>query len=550
TVECRRHDKAQKTSWLSTAAKETSSRAWNIRTLMDKDNVLRPERRTTLIARELACYNINIAAFSETRLAWEGSIEKLGGGYTFFWKGKAESEGRIHGVGFAIKTSLLKRLPDLPIGINERPISLRFLLNHRLIRAVFNLHIIPPQRKRPKMIRAVFNTAKLKHLDTHDELKQELEENLSIYLWEKRTPSEKWKTGKTVLGLKKRVHQDWFDENEDVIIKILNEKQNAFVDWQDDPTSTSKKDHFKHLQRKAQFQLQTRNFKKFFDALKTIYRPSRSGSTLIKDKAGITQHWAEHFNSLLSRSSSVDPKALDLVPQQPIKEDLDLPPSLGEVKTAISQMNTGKAPGKDGIMAEIYKAAGPKPIEILYNILSSVWEVEEMPKDFKDAIIIPLFKNKGSKADCGNYPGISLLSIAGKILNRLISNISENTLSEAQCGFRPVCNMIDMIFVVMQFLGKTEVLFQSSLTTYNNPSPSILIQGTKLKNVDNFKYLGRNISSDGSLDIERSSRLCKANQALGRLYTRVLNQHNISFSTKLIVYNAVVVTSLLYGSET
>uniref|UniRef100_H3B9N4 Uncharacterized protein n=1 Tax=Latimeria chalumnae TaxID=7897 RepID=H3B9N4_LATCH len=165
--------------------------------------------------------------------------------------------------------------------------------------------------------------------------------------------------------------------------------------------------------------------------------------------------WAEYFNSLLNRSSSVDPKALDLVPQQPIKEDLDLPPSLSEVKTAISQMNTGKAPGKDGIMAEIYKAASPKTIEILYNILSSVWEVEEMPKDFKDATIIPLFKNKGSKADCGNYQGISLLSIAGKILARIIlnwltSNISENTLPEAQCGFRPGRNMIDMIFVVRQ----------------------------------------------------------------------------------------------------
>uniref|UniRef100_H3ABH8 Reverse transcriptase domain-containing protein n=1 Tax=Latimeria chalumnae TaxID=7897 RepID=H3ABH8_LATCH len=484
--------------------------AWNIHTLMDKDNVPRPERRTALIARELACYNIDIAALSETRLAGEGSIEERGGGYTFFWKGKAESEGGIHGVGLTIKTTLLKLLPDLPIGF-------------RLIRAVFNLHIIPPQCKRPKMIRAIFNTAKLKHLDTRDELKQELEENLSVYLWEKRTPSEKWsqfkeivtETAKTVLGLKKRVHQDWFDENEDVIIKILNEKQNAFVDWQDDPTSTSKKDRFKHLQRKAQFQLQTKNLKKFFDALKTICGPSRSGTTpllssdgttLIKDKAGITQCWAEHFNNLLSRSSSVDPKALDLVPQQPIKEDLDLPPSLGEVKT----MNTGKAPGKDGIMAEIYKAAGPKTIEILYNILYSVWEVEEMPKDLKDATIIPLFKNKGSKG-CGNYRGISLLSIAGKILariilNRLILNISENMLPEAQCGFRPGASQL---FGLTISLGKTEVLFQSSLTTYNDPPPCIFIQGTKLKNADNLKYLGSNISSDGSLDIEISSRLCK-----------------------------------------
>ncbi|KAL8574199.1 hypothetical protein ACOMHN_053520 [Nucella lapillus] len=60
---------------------------------------------------------------------------------------------------------------------------------------------------------------------------------------------------------------------------------------------------------------------------------------------------------------------------------------------------------------------------------------------------------------CGNYRGISLLSIAGKILarvilNRLISNISENNLPEAQCGFRPGRCTIDMIFAVRQVQEK------------------------------------------------------------------------------------------------
>jgi len=64
-----------------------------------------------------------------------------------------------------------------------------------------------------------------------------------------------------------------------------------------------------------------------------------------------------------------------------------------------------------------------------------------MPNDFQEALIVSLYKNKGSKSDCGNYRGISLLSIAGKIFARVMLNrlttVSEQNLPEAQCGFRP-----------------------------------------------------------------------------------------------------------------
>ena len=78
--------------------------AWNVRTLLDRDTSLRPERRTALIARELGKYQIDIAALSETsRIADEGSVAEPKGGYTFFWRGKAKDEDRIHGVGLAVR---------------------------------------------------------------------------------------------------------------------------------------------------------------------------------------------------------------------------------------------------------------------------------------------------------------------------------------------------------------------------------------------------------------------------------------------------------------
>ena len=48
--------------------------SWNVRTILDRKSSERLERRTALIAKESARYRIDIAAFSETRLADEGSI--------------------------------------------------------------------------------------------------------------------------------------------------------------------------------------------------------------------------------------------------------------------------------------------------------------------------------------------------------------------------------------------------------------------------------------------------------------------------------------------
>ena len=57
-------------------------------------------------------------------------------------------------------------------------------------------------------------------------------------------------------------------------------------------------------------------------------------------------------------------------------------------------------------------------------------------------------------------------------------------------------------------------------------------------------------SSDGSLDREINVRICRASQALGRLRSRVLNQHNIQLSNKLQVCKTVALSSPLYGCET
>ena len=69
---------------------------WNVRKLLDTGTAERPARRTALLAAELQRYNIDIAALSETRLADEGSLTEVAGGYTFFWKGLPPDLSLIH----------------------------------------------------------------------------------------------------------------------------------------------------------------------------------------------------------------------------------------------------------------------------------------------------------------------------------------------------------------------------------------------------------------------------------------------------------------------
>ena len=116
-------------------------------------------------------------------------------------------------------------------------------------------------------------------------------------------------------------------------------------------------------------------------------------------------------------------------------------PSLKTVK-AIKLLSSGKAPGSDAIPAEIYKTGGPPVAEKLTELFHIMWRKETIPKEFKDATIIYLFKRKGNPQVCDNHRGISLLSIAGKVvarvlLNRLNEHLEQSgLLPKIQCGFR------------------------------------------------------------------------------------------------------------------
>ena len=68
--------------------------------------------------------------------------------------------------------------------------------------------------------------------------------------------------------------------------------------------------------------------------------------------------------------------------------------------------------------------------------------------------------------------------------------------------------------------------------------------------VDKFTYLGSTLSRSVVIDDEINTRIAKASAAFGRLSKNVWDRRGITTETKLKVYKAVVLTTLLYGCET
>ena len=112
-----------------------------------------------------------------------------------------------------------------------------------------------------------------------------------------------------------------------------------------------------------------------------------------------------------------------------------------------------------------------------------------------------------------------------------------------QCKLREI-----QLFRLEVSLKKTEVLLQPAPLEKYHPR-HITISGTELKAVHQFTYQGCTITSDVKIDREVDYRLVMANSAFGRLYKRVWNNKHLKKGTKISVYWAVVLTTLLYDSE-
>ena len=101
-------------------------------------------------------------------------------------------------------------------------------------------------------------------------------------------------------------------------------------------------------------------------------------------------------------------------------------------------------------------------LEWLVRLFNICFMLSIVSVDWVIACMVPLYKGKGDMYECGNFRGISPLSVVGKVYGRVLINRirdkTENVIAEVQGDFRRGRGCTDLIFIVRQicekYLGK------------------------------------------------------------------------------------------------
>ena len=301
-----------------------------------------------------------------------------------------------------------------------------------------------------------FNVEKLKGRSVDDDgqntprgLFQEQVCTVAREKWnDSETIEEKWSVlrstltdvAQAVLGKEVRHQPDWYRESTDVIEPLIKRRNQLYAKWLRSDRVTDKQ-AFKKARcdtrrtirnaKEQWFLMKAQEAEKNRFSGKSIWRSIRdmqSGrrgivpmrSTAIRDENGNPcstledqqERWRRHFASILNTQSQFDHTEIEnrdrFVAELPSREELE---------EAIGKLKNGKAGGKSDILPEMVRAACCEEefLEMLLELIHQAWKEGRVPKDWVDAVLIPIPK-KGDHTRCDNWRGISLLDVVGKLV--------------------------------------------------------------------------------------------------------------------------------------
>lgn len=113
------------------------------------------------------------------------------------------------------------------------------------------------------------------------------------------------------------------------------------------------------------------------------------------------------------------------------------------VEHILKHLNPNKAAGPDNIQNDILKNCASSLCVPLAKFFKRSFLEGTLPKEWKLAAVIPVYKKKGSRSDPTNYRPISLTSSVCKVMERVINDellhylLSNELLTNNQFGFLP-----------------------------------------------------------------------------------------------------------------
>ena len=175
-----------------------------------------------------------------------------------------------------------------------------------------------------------------------------------------------------------------------------------------------------------------------------------SGAVL-RDEERVRGRWKEYFENLLNEEYPREQHQNGTQDQ-----GLTMGVTRAEVESALKKMKNNKAKGPDEIPVEAWRALEGEGVDLLWDLIIKIEEQEHMSDEWRESVLVPIYKEKGDVQECQNYRGIKLLSHTMKIWERIADKMvrGEVEVAEEQFGFMPGRGTTNAIFILRQMAEK------------------------------------------------------------------------------------------------
>ena len=212
-----------------------------------------------------------------------------------------------------------------------------------------------------------------------------------------------------------------------------------------------------------------RNSKKWWKLLKSVHRNNDLSDEIPpieyngkiycddKDKANIFNNYFVSISSIESKDAET---RLPDIPDIFLGNELEfIQITTGDVEDQLKTLDVNKAYGSDSIPPQLLKEGGNMICQTLKNLFNKSLECSVMPDLWKEANVTPIHK-KDLKCDVTNYRPISILSVVGKVFERIVMKYVYNFLLENfiltayQSGFQPGKSTVTQLLEVFHHFCK------------------------------------------------------------------------------------------------
>ncbi|KAK3560607.1 hypothetical protein QTP86_010947 [Hemibagrus guttatus] len=312
----------------------------------------------------------------------------------------------------------------------------------------------------------------------------------------------------------------------------------------------------------------------------------RDGRVLTSEES-VQRRWKEYFEELMNEENEREKRVegVNSVEQEVDKIRKD------EVRKALKRMKSGKAVGPDDIPVEVWKCLGEAAVEFLANLFNRVLEnlekaydrvpreelwycmrksgvaekyvrvVQDMYERSRTVVRCAVGQTEEFNVEVGLHQGSALSPFLFAIV---MDQLSEEVRQESPWTMMfaddiVICSesreQVEENLEWWRFaLERRGMKVSRSKTEYTcvnerEGSGTVRLQGEEVKKVQEFKYLGSTVQSNGECGKEVKKRV-QAGWNGWRKVSGVLCDRKISARIKGKVYRTVVRPAMLYGLET